>query len=121
RSTSTKLVRQTRQRIQSAIDRSLADDGPAKTSMLILQGLLREIDLDSHTLRIHEIETGKNIKCAIPLSAEDLLSIAKQALDHEVIVRGKAIRGRGKQKGATLEIREIEEIEASNEDISPNE
>ena len=55
------------------------------------------------------------------MSAEDLLSIAKQALDHEVIVRGKAVRGIGKQKGTTLEIREIEEIEASNEDISTNE
>ncbi|HKV38317.1 MAG TPA: hypothetical protein VJX67_03825 [Blastocatellia bacterium] len=106
-----KLTQKTRQRIQTAIDRSLASEGPIESAMLLLQGLLREIDLDSQTLRIHEAQTGRNVKCAIAPSAADLLTIAKQALDHEVVVRGRALPGVGKQKGATMEILEIEETE----------
>jgi hypothetical protein len=74
--------------------------------------LLREIDLDGRSFIVrHPEETGKQTHCEIPQDADDLLEIAKEALDHSVQVSGTQRLDPTRRKSYPLQVQEIEVLD----------
>ena len=73
------LLRETRKKINNAIDRTTAEK--IETAV----GDLREIDLDAMTFILRNVDTSNEIRCSFE---EDLRVLAKKALDRRVIVTG---------------------------------
>jgi hypothetical protein len=71
--------------------------------------LLREIDLDSRSFIIRDpTEAGKETRCQISAESDDLLEIAKESLDHPIIVRGTQLQDLTRKKTYPLRVEEIE-------------
>lgn len=100
------LKRQSRQRVRSALQQAISEE------LVISSGLLREIDLDGRSFIVrHPEETGKQTHCEIPPDADDLLEIAKEALDHSVQVSGTQRLDPTRRKSYPLQVQEIEVLD----------
>jgi hypothetical protein len=106
------LQRASRERIRQAISRTVEDE------MVNAEGILREIDLDQRTFIIRELDAGKETRCAIMPQDDDLLDIAKDALDHRVAVSGTRRKDPVRRQVYPLQIREIEVLgQAADESL----
>lgn len=107
-----RLQRNSRKRVRDAISRTVEEE------MINAEGILREIDLDNRTFIIRNPDAGPEIRCAIALEADDLLEIAKDALDHRVAVSGTRQKDPRRRQANPLQVREIEVLEQALDEIS---
>ncbi len=96
------LRRGARARIRNAIAQTLQED------LVLVEGVLREIDLDQGTFIIRDPERGTENRCSIPQEYNDLLDIARDGLDHRVAVLGMRVRDTARNRAHPLQVREIE-------------
>jgi hypothetical protein len=84
-------------------------EGPTIPEELVtVQGLLREIDLDERSFIIRNPEeAGKETRCQIVPENDDLLEIAKECLDHTVIVRGTRLQDPTRKRTNPLRVEGI--------------
>lgn len=61
-------------------------------------------------------QTEKETRCEIHVEADDLLEIAKDCLDHAVIVRGSQRKDPTRRKMSPLQVREIEVLDHTADD-----
>jgi hypothetical protein len=104
------LRRDDRKRVRIAVERSAQQDLLDTETLITVEGLLREIDLDRRTFIIRDRAAGTQIPCQTPPESDDLLDIAKQALDHRVLVVGKRAKPIKKGRFQPLDVLEIEEL-----------
>ncbi len=107
------LKRASRQRVRTALLQTITEE------LVTVTGLLREIDLDGRSFIIRDPEVvGKERRCEISPEADDLLEIAKEALDHPVEVSGSQGTEPTRRKVYPLQVREIEVLDQSDTDPS---
>lgn len=95
---------------QSRVRRALAQTIPEE--LVTVQGLLREIDLDERSFIIRNPEeAGKETRCQIVPENDDLLEIAKECLDHTVIVRGTRPQDPTRKRTNPLRVEGIEALD----------
>ena len=109
---SVRLQRDSRKRVREAISRTVEEE------MMNVEGILREIDLDNRTFIIRNPDASSETRCAIAPEADDLLEIAKDALDHRVAVSGTRQKDPGRRQATPLQVREIEVLEQALDEIS---
>ena len=103
---SVQLKRNSRERVRAALLQAISEE------LVTASGLLREIDLDDRSFIVrHPEEGGKQTHCEIPSDADDLLEIAKEALDHSVQVSGTQRRDPTRRKIYPLQVQEIEVLD----------
>jgi len=106
-----KLRRVARARISQAITDTVQEE------LATANGLLREIDLDGRSFIVRNPDAGgEEVRCAISEDADDLLEIAKEALDHAVVVRGTRQRDVTRRHVHPLQVREIEVLDREVEE-----
>jgi hypothetical protein len=93
------LLRETRKKIDNAIDRTTTEQ--IETAV----GDLREIDLDAMTFILRNVDTSIEIKCSFE---EDLRVSAKKALDRRVIVTGSRKIKEGRVPYAKMRVMRLE-------------
>jgi hypothetical protein len=93
-----RLTRQTQQRVDAAIDRAVAEKVETH------EGDLREIDLDKLSFTLRNIGDVQEVPCSF---AEDVLEIAKEALDRRVRVTGTRRTPEGR-RASVLQITRLE-------------
>jgi hypothetical protein len=96
--------------VRIAIERSAQGDLSEAEKLVTVEGVLREIDLDQRTFIIRDPAPGTEIRCQVSQQSDDLLDIAKQALDHRVVVVGKRGTPVKKHRLQPLDVLEIEEL-----------
>jgi hypothetical protein len=101
------LRRESRERVRSAIERTLRQAIVA-LELVTEEGVLREIDLDQRTFIVRKPGQIPEIRCAIGSDADDLLEIAKEGLDHRVRVVGNRQTHPTKRQSLPLQVHEIE-------------
>ncbi|MET0461779.1 MAG: hypothetical protein ABW007_01440 [Chitinophagaceae bacterium] len=102
RTGSIQLSREARARIRNAISHTLQED------LVLVEGVLREIDLDQRTFIIRDLAHGTENRCSIPPEYDDLLDIARDGLDHRVAVLGMRVRDTSRHRAYPLQVKEIE-------------
>ena len=101
-----RLDRSARERVSRALAQTIPEE------LMSAQGVLREIDLDGRSFIVRDPDhTGQETRCEIGLEADDLLEIAKESLDHAVIVRGTRRKDSARRKNYPLRVQEIEIID----------
>jgi hypothetical protein len=101
-----RLRRESRARIRAAVSTITLQE------LARADGLLREIDLDERSFIVRTPDgAGNETKCEIPTGADDLLEIAKDALDHPVVVRGTRLTDPTRRKVHPLQVLEIEVLD----------
>lgn len=106
-----RLHRSARERVRNALSHTVQED------LMSVQGLLREIDLDERSFKVREpLIAGKETRCQIAGEADDLLEIAKAALDHAVIVRGTQRKDTMRRQAFPLSVQEIEVLDQEIEE-----
>jgi hypothetical protein len=108
-----RLNRQNRERVREAIKRTITET-PA-----IIAGTLREIDLDNRSFIVRNAESSSETRCEIRQDADDLMDIAKEALDHEVIVLGIKRSDRTRRQTYPILVTEIEVFDQDPVDELP--
>jgi hypothetical protein len=101
-----KLHRELRKRIREAIQetvKKVVQDEP-----VFIEGFLREIDLDNRTFIIRNPDLPNETRCEIPKDSDDLLDIAKEGLDHKVLVIGNRQKDPTRRLTFPLQVLEIE-------------
>jgi hypothetical protein len=107
-----RLGREATDRIRRAVS-TIVDEELAETA-----GLLREIDLDGRSFIVRTPDSGgKETKCEIPQDMDDLVEIAKYALDHPVVVRGTRRTDPTRRKVFPLQVEEIDVLDKSDGSI----
>jgi len=100
------LDRSARERVRRALAHTVSEE------LVTAQGLLREIDLDGRSFIVRDPDqNGKETRCEITVEAEHLLVIAKESLDHAVIVRGTRRQDSARRKMYPLRVHEIEVLD----------
>ena len=103
-----RLRRESSARVRQAISTIMREE------LATAQGLLREIDLDQRSFTVRTPDgAGMETKCEIEANSDDLLEIAKDALDHPVIVRGTRKTDPTRRKVHPLQVLEIEVLDRS--------
>jgi hypothetical protein len=106
------LQRSAQQRVRDAISHATQED------LVTVEGLLREIDLDGLSFIVRDPESvGRETRCEIRSDSDDLLGIAKEALDHAVVVRGTRKTDSTRRKVHPLQVLEIEVLDPSDDEI----
>lgn len=106
------LQRSAHLRIRNAIFHAIQED------LVTVQGLLREIDLDGRSFRVRDPDgVGSETRCEVSGDSDDLLGIAKEALDHAVVVRGTRKADPTRRKIYPLQVLEIEVLDATDEQV----
>ncbi|HLG18095.1 MAG TPA: hypothetical protein VJH03_26875 [Blastocatellia bacterium] len=106
-----RLRRSARARVRNALSHG------AQEHLVTAQGLLREIDLDERSFIVRDpIEVGKETRCQIAEETDDLLEIAKAALDHAVVVRGAQRKDATRRQAYPLRVQEIEVLDQEIEE-----
>ena len=101
-----RLHRESNARVRQAISTIVREE------LATAQGLLREIDLDQRSFTVRTPDgAGMETKCEIEANSDDLLEIAKDALDHPVIVRGTRKNDPTRRKVHPLQVLEIEVLD----------
>lgn len=100
-----RLKRDTRHRIRRAITQTFEEQ------TITAEGVLREIDLDQRTFIVRQPGGPGETRCSIDEDADDLINIAKYALDHHVVVTGEQRRDLTRRQSSPLRVREIEILE----------
>lgn len=108
-----RLRRETRERVRQAITRTVQEETSST------EGVVREIDLDQRTFIVRDLETGAETRCAIAADADGLLGIAKDALDHRVLVVGVRRRHPARRQAVPLLVREIDVLGADGGERFP--
>lgn len=107
-----RLRRESSARIRQAISTIVREE------LATAQGLLREIDLDQRSFAVRTPDgAGTETKCEIDADADDLLEIAKDALDHPVIVRGTRKTDPTRRKARPLQVLEIEVLDKAVDEL----
>jgi len=105
------LQRVSRHRVRTALLQTIREE------LVTARGLLREIDLDERSFHIRNPDApGNDTRCEIPTDADDLLAIAKEALDHPVEVSGTQKRDPTRRKIYPLQVREIEVLDQTSDE-----
>jgi hypothetical protein len=100
------LSRSARERVRRALSHAIHEE------LVTAQGLLREIDLDGQSFIVRDPDqVGKETRCEITSEADDLLGIAKESLDHAVVVRGTQRKDPVRRKVYPLQVQEIEVLD----------
>jgi hypothetical protein len=105
-----RMHRGTREKVQQAISKTLEED------TIRAEGVVREIDLDQRSFIIRDPRVDSETRCAISPEFDDLLEIAKHAVDHRVVVTGKRQRDPTRRISFPLQVREIEVLGTSAEE-----
>ncbi|MBO0798531.1 MAG: hypothetical protein J2P31_06890 [Blastocatellia bacterium] len=105
-----RLRREDRDRVREAIEKTLTEEWQ------IVEGTLREIDLDSRSFIIRNPSETSETRCSISQTADDLLDIAKEALDHKVIVMGTRKTDQTRRLVYPLSVFEIQVLDQELED-----
>jgi hypothetical protein len=105
-----RLTRQVHERIDQAIDQTVAQRAEQH------EGDLREIDLDALTFTLRNIDGIQQVACEFE---EDLLESAKKALDRRVRVSGTRTVQEGRRGGGKLHVTRLEVLEDLPGDSSP--
>lgn len=101
-----RLDRSARGRVRRALAQTIPEE------LVTAQGLLREIDLDARSFIVRDPDQPeKETRCEISIEADDLLEIAKESLDHTVIVRGTQRKDPTRRKMSPLRVQEIEVLD----------
>lgn len=103
--TNARLHRESRERIHNAISLALREQH------VEARGILRQIDLDARTFTIRDFEGPLETRCVIADEDDALLEIAKDSLDHLVIVSGTRPVDPTRHRSFALQIKEIEVLE----------
>lgn len=113
-----KLKRESRARVRQAIERTVKESLVVQEELVTVQGILREIDLDQRTfiIRNPEAPTPSETRCSIPPESSDLLEIARDGLDHEVVVVGNRQIDPTKRQSHPLRVHEIEVLGKPSEE-----
>jgi hypothetical protein len=106
-----RLQREARDRIREAIIRTVREE------TLEENGVLREIDLDQRIFIVRDIDGNRETRCEIPSESDDLLEIAKDSLDHRVVVRGTRRKDPTRRQVFPLRVREIDVLGSEDEEI----
>ncbi len=109
-----RLRRESSARVRQAISTIVREE------LATAHGLLREIDLDQRSFTVRTPDgAGMETKCEIEADADDLMEIAKDGLDHPVIVRGTRRTDPTRRKVHPLQVLEIEVLDKAADEI-PN-
>jgi hypothetical protein len=115
--TAISLRREGRARVRLGIERSAQTDLAEAEKLITVEGVLREIDLDERTFIVRDLAAGVETRCGVPEEQDDLLAIAKQALDHRVTVIGKRGPEPYARRLRPLRVVEIEELDTAPDEI----
>jgi hypothetical protein len=104
-----RLRRESRQRIRRAVEKTIRQI--VQVELVTVEGILREIDLDQRTFIVRNAGQGNETRCYIAPEADDLLQLAKEALDHQVKVAGNRRTDSTRPQSLPLQAQEIEVLE----------
>lgn len=113
-----RLRRESRPRIRQAVEKTIREI--VQVELVTVEGVLREIDLDQRTFIVRNVGQGNETRCHVDPEADDLLQLAKEALDHEVKVAGNRRIDPTRRQSLPLEAQEIEVLEKPAEENSVN-
>jgi hypothetical protein len=109
-----KLHRESRGRIRKAIQETVKN--VVEEELVLIEGFLREIDLDNRTFIIRNPDLPNETRCEISKDSDDLLDIAKEGLDHQVLVVGNRQKDPTRRLTPPLLVLEIEVLGKSIEE-----